>query len=170
MFTPSKRIIAATAVCVAVLGTGLTLALSGPATAASGNPVPDTTWFQLQSADFKNTCLVEKGTTDAAYGAPCSSNHSDYWKWTSSGELLNEHSGKCLSVTGDDPGVYMNTCTENHAQLWTDTIVPVIAGGKLYSFVEYVNVHAHLSLGLVPSATGTAVDQIASGDTLWNGQ
>jgi len=66
----------------------------------------------------------------------------------------------------DDPGVYMNTCTENHAQLWTDTIVPVIAGGELYSFVEYVNVHAHLSLGLVPSATGTAVDQIASGDTL----
>jgi len=32
-------------------------------------------------------------------------------------------------------------------------VVPVIAGGKLYSFGEYVNVHAHLSLGLVPSAS-----------------
>lgn len=70
-----------------------------------GNPVPDVTWFQLKSADLKDACLVEKGTTDAAYGAPCSSNHSDYWKWTSTGELLNEHSGKCLSVTGDDPVV-----------------------------------------------------------------
>jgi hypothetical protein len=166
----SKRIIAATAVAAAVLGTGLTLALSGPATAASGNPVPDTTWFQLKSADLSNTCLVEKGTTDAAYGQGCSSNHSDYWKRTSTGELVNEHSGKCLSVTGDDPGVYMNTCTENHAQLWNGVVVPVIAGGKLYSFVEYVNAHAHLSLGLVPSATGTGVDQIASGDTLWNAQ
>ena len=47
-------------------------------------------------------------------------------------------------------------------------VVPVIAGGKLYSFGEYVNVHAHLSLGLVPSASGTAVDQVASGETLWD--
>ena len=59
---------------------------------------------------------------------------------------------------------------ENHAQLWDDRVVPVIAGGKLYSFVEHVNVHAHLSLGLVPSATAIGVDQVASGDTLWNGQ
>jgi hypothetical protein len=46
----------------------------------------------------------------------------------------------------------------------------VIADGKLCSFAERVNVHAHLPLGLVPSATGTAVDQIASGEALCNGQ
>jgi hypothetical protein len=164
----AKRIIAGATVIAAVLGTGLTLALSGPASAASRNPVPDTTWFQLKSADLKNTCLVENGDSDVDYGAGCTSNHSDYWKWTSAGELVNEHSGKCLSVTGDDPGVYMNTCTGNHAQLWNGVTVPVIAGGTSYSFVEYVNAHAHLSLGLVPSAKGTGVDQIASGDTLFN--
>jgi hypothetical protein len=174
VLTSRKRIIAAAAAVVTLLGVALALAVSGPATAAnkpaSGPAGPAVTWFQLKSADLKDICVVEKGATDAVYGAVCSANHSDYWKWTSAGELLNEHSGKCLSVTGTSPGLYANTCTNNHAQLWNDQLVPVIAGGTLYSFTEYVNDHAHLSLGLIASATGTAVDQVASGDTLWPAQ
>jgi hypothetical protein len=172
VLTSRKRLIATAAAVLTLLGVALSLALSGPASAANTAAAgPDAyTWFQLKSADIKNTCVVEKGTTDAVYGAPCSSNHSDYWRWTSAGELLNEHSGQCLSVTGDAPGVYANKCTNNHAQLWKDVVVPVIAGGSLYSFDEYVNVHANLSLGFVPTAKGTAVDQVSNGDTLWLGQ
>ena len=93
--------------------------------------------------------------------------HVDFWEWTATGELLNEHSGKCLSVTGTDPGVYVNTCANNHAQLWLNQPVPVIAGGKLYSYTEYVNVHTRESLTLNATTGGTAVLQQSSGDTLW---
>lgn len=168
MFTSRKKIIAMTAAAAAVLASALTLALSGPATAA---PAPSAvTWFQLKSGNLSNICLVEKGTTDAVYGAGCSANHSDYWKRTPAGELVNEHSGKCLSVTGTAPGVYANVCTGNHAQLWRTHRVPVIAAGKAYYYTEYVNVHAGLSLGIVPSVAGLGADQVAWGDTLWVSQ
>ncbi|MGD0702233.1 MAG: RICIN domain-containing protein [Trebonia sp.] len=171
MRTSHRRIIAAALAVAALLGTGLALAVS-PATAAA-RPVPGrpaaaaTTWFQLRSADLTNACVAEKGTASSVSGVPCSSNHSDFWKWTASGELLNEHSGKCLSVTGTDPGVYVNTCGNNHAQLWLNQPVPVIAGGKLYSYTEYVNVHTRESLTLNATTSGTAVLQQSSGDTLW---
>jgi hypothetical protein len=167
------RIIATTTAIAAVLGTGLALAVS-PATAAP-KPGParadadaGATWFQLKSADLANACVAEKGTTSSITGVPCSSNHSDFWEWTSTGELLNSHSGKCLSVTGTDPGVYVNTCANNHAQLWLNQPVPVIAGGKLYSYTEYVNVHTRESLALNATTSGTTVLQQSSGDTLWN--
>ena len=105
MRTSYRRIIAAAIALAALLGTGLALAVS-PATAAA-KPGPSRadapTWFQLRSADLANACIAEKGTTSSIAGVPCSSNHSDFWEWTSTGELLNEHSGKCLSVTGTDP-------------------------------------------------------------------
>jgi hypothetical protein len=169
MRTPHRRIIAASIALTALLGTGLALAVS-PATAAA-RPGPSRadapTWFQLRSADLANACVAEKGTTSSIAGVPCSSNHSDFWEWTSTGELLNEHSGKCLSVTGTDPGVYVNTCVNNHAQLWLNQPVPVIAGGKLYSYTEYVNFHTRESLALNATTSGTAVLQQSSGDTLW---
>jgi hypothetical protein len=178
VFSSGKRIAAASAatlLAAALLGGALAVTLGGSATAASrpsatGAQPAAVTWFQLKSADFSNICLVENGTKDVIYGAGCSANHSDFWKLTASGELLNEHSGKCLSVTGTEPSVYTNTCTNNHAQLWVKQTVPVIAGGKAYSFTEYVNVHARLSLALVPSTASIAVDQVASGDTLWISQ
>jgi hypothetical protein len=173
MRTPHRRIIAATIAVAALLGTGLALSVS-PATAAATNGpsrahgrAAAPTWFQLKSGDLANACIAEKGTTSSVSGVPCSSNHSDFWEWTSTGELLNEHSGKCLSVTGTDPGVYLNTCTNNHAQLWLNQPVPVIAGGKLYSYTEYVNVHTRESLALNAITSGTAVLQQSSGDTLW---
>jgi hypothetical protein len=173
-------IAATVAVAVAaLLGTGLALT-NGPATAAAiaagpGQGTPrgtargtvSTTWFQLKSADIGNACIVENGTSSAVAGAPCSSNHSDFWEWTSTGQLRNEHSGKCLSVTGTDPGVYVNTCGTNHAQLWLNQPVPVIAGGKLYSYTEFVNLHTRESLALSAATTGTSVLQQSSGDTLW---
>jgi Ricin-type beta-trefoil lectin domain len=170
MRTSPRRITAAAIAVAAVLGTGLALAVS-PATAAA-RPAParaatGATWFQLRSADVANACVAEKGTGSSIAGVPCTSNHSDFWKWTSTGELLNEHSGKCLSVTGSDPGVYVNTCGNNHAQLWLNQPVPVIAGGKLYSYTEYVNVHTRESLALNATTSGTAVLQQSSGDTLW---
>jgi hypothetical protein len=165
LFTSRKKIIAAAAAATAALASALTVALTGQATAAA-RPAA-VTWFQLKSANLVNICLVEKGTTDAIYGAGCSANHSDYWKQTTAGELVNEHSGRCLSVTGTAPGVYANVCTGNHAQLWTSHRIPVIAGGKAYSFTEYVNVHARLSLGLLPAVAGIGADQVAWGDTLW---
>lgn len=169
MRTLHRRMIAAAVAVLTMLGTGLALAVS-PATAAAG-PGPARAdapaWFQLRSADLANACVAEKGTTSSIAGVPCSSNHSDFWEWTSTGELLNEHSGKCLSVTGTDPGVYVNTCANNHAQLWLNQPVPVIAGGKLYSYTEFVNVHTRESLALNPTTNGTAVLQQSSGDTLW---
>ena len=169
MRTSHRRMIAATIAVAAMLGTGL--ALSGSSATAAAKPAPAraaaVTWFQLRSADLANACVAEKGTTSSIAALPCSSNHSDYWKWTTSGELLNEHSGKCLSVTGTDPGVYVNTCVNNHAQLWLNQPVPVIAGGKLYSYTEYVNVHTRESLALNATTSGVAVLQQSSGDTLW---
>jgi hypothetical protein len=168
VFTSRKKIIAMAAAATAVLVSALTLALTGPATAA---PTPSAaTWFQLKSGNLPNICLVEKGATDAVYGAGCSANHSDYWKRTSAGELVNLHSGECLSVTGTAHGVYANVCTGNHAQLWNTHRVAVIAAGKPYYYTEYVNVHAGLSLGLVPSVAGIGADQVAWGDTLWVSQ
>jgi hypothetical protein len=172
MSTSHTRMIAATVAVAALLGTGLALTV-GPATAAdiATGPARGTaataTWFQLKSADIGNACIVEKGTSSAIAGAPCSSKHSDFWEWTSTGQLLNEHSRKCLSVTGTDPGVYVNTCGTNHAQLWLNQPVPVIAGGKLYSYTEFVNDHTRESLALNATTTGTSVLQQASGDTLW---
>jgi uncharacterized membrane protein len=170
MRTSSRRILAATTAIAAVLGTGLALAAS-PATAAvkpgTAHAASGPTWFQLKSADLANACIAEAGTTSSVSGVPCSSNHSDFWEWTSTGELLNEHSGKCLSVTGTDPGVYVNTCGNNHAQLWLNQPVPVIAGGKLYSYTEYVNVHTREALALNATTNGTVVLQQSSGDTLW---
>ena len=169
MRTSHRRIIAAAIAVAALLGTGLALAVS-PATAAArpgSGRAAARTWFQLRSADLANACVAEGGTTSSIAGVPCTSNHSDFWEWTSTGELLNEHSGKCLSVTGTDPGVYVNTCANNHAQLWLNQSVPVIAGGKLYSYTEYVNVHTRESLALNSTTSGIAVLQQSSGDTLW---
>ena len=170
MRTSHRRMIAATVALAALLGTGLALTV-GPATAAgrpgSARPAAGPTWFQLKSADIGNACIAEKGTASALSGAPCTTSHSDYWEWTSTGLLRNEGSGKCLSVTGSDPGVYVNTCGTNHAQLWLNQSVPVIAGGKLYAYTEFVNDHTRESLTLNATTTGTSVLQQSSGDTLW---
>jgi hypothetical protein len=170
MRTSHRRIIAATTAVAALLGTGLAVTV-GSAGAASrpvaARPAVSAIWFQLKSADLGNSCITEKGTSSAIAGAPCSANHSDFWKWTSTGQLLNEHSGKCLSVTGTDPGVYVNTCGTNHAQLWLNQPVPVIAAGKVYSYTEFVNVHTRESLALSATTAGTSVLQQSSGDTLW---
>jgi Ricin-type beta-trefoil lectin domain len=170
MRTSNIAMIAATVAVAALLATGLALAV-GPATALARTDTarPDaTTWFQLKSADLKNACVTEKGTGSAVDGAPCTSSRSDFWAWTSTGQLRNERSGTCLSVTGADPGVYLNTCGTNHAQLWLNQSVPVIAGGKLYSYTEFVNVHTRESLSLDATTSGTSVLQQSSGDALWN--
>jgi hypothetical protein len=152
-----------------------------PARPAPARAATSATWFQLRSADLANACVAEKGTGSSIAGVPCTSNHSDFWEWTSADELLNEHSGKCLSVSGTDPGVYVNTCANNHAQpgvyvntcannhaqLWLNQPVPVIAGGRLCAYSEYVNVHTRESLALNATTRGTAVLQQSSGDILW---
>jgi hypothetical protein len=55
----------------------------------------------------------------------------------------------------------------DQAQLWLNQPVPVIAGGKLYSYTEFVNDHTRESLALNATTTGINVLQQASGDTLW---
>jgi hypothetical protein len=45
--------------------------------------------------------------------------------------------------------------------------VPVIAGGKLYSSTEFVNLHTRESLALSATTAGTSVLRQSSGDTLW---
>ena len=146
--------------CVAVLSGSAT----GATKAVQSRHAASYDWFRLKSADYRNSCIAENGTTSGVAGAPCSSSHSDYWRWTSSGELLNEKSGKCLSVTETKPGIYVNTCVNNHAQLWTDQTVDVFAGGNPYFYEEYVNVHTGESLGL---NLGTFVAQESSGSILW---
>jgi hypothetical protein len=69
-------------------------------------------------------------------------------------------------ISPADPGVAVNTCANNHAQLWLNQPVPVIAGGRLYSYTEFVNVHTRESLALNATTSGTAVLQQSSGDTL----
>ncbi len=152
--------LAAPVLCGALLAgtaTGATLTAQSRHAASSS-------WFQLKSADYRDTCVAEKGKTSGVAGVPCSSSHSDYWRWTSSGGLANEATGKCLSVTGSQPGVYVNTCGSNHAQLWGDQTVDVFAGGNLYLYEEFANVHTGLSLGIVLGAT---VVQESSGNILW---
>jgi hypothetical protein len=61
----------------------------------------------------------------------------------------------------------VNTCGTNHAQLWLNQPLPVIAGGKLYSYTEFVNVHTRESLALSATTAGTRVLHQSSGDTLW---
>ncbi len=63
--------------------------------------------------------------------------------------------------------MYVNTCGTNNAQLWLNQPVPVIAGGKLYPYTEFVNVHTRESLALSATTAGTSVLQQSSGDTLW---
>jgi hypothetical protein len=159
------------AVLLAVLAVPV-LCVAAAAGTATGATVPGRhaspasySWFQLKSADYRDSCIVEKGTASGIYGAGCSSNHSDYWRWTSTGELLNEHSGLCLSVTGYEPGVYVNKCVNNHAQLWNTQSIDVFANGTLYVYDEFVNVHTGESLGLV---LGASVVQESSGDTVWD--
>jgi hypothetical protein len=153
-------VLAAPLLCGALLaGTATGATLTAQSRHAASSP-----WFQLKSADYQNTCIGEKNKTSAVAGVPCSSSHSDYWRWTPSGGLRNENSGKCLAVTGSQPGVYVNTCGTNHAQLWGNQTVDVFAGGKLYLYEEFTNVHTGESLGIV---LGTSVVQESSGNILW---
>jgi hypothetical protein len=71
-------------------------------------------------------------------------------------------------VTGTDAGVYGNTCGTHHAQLWLNQPVPVIAGGKLYSYTEFVNLHTRESLALSATIAGTSASSSSpQADTLW---
>lgn len=154
-------LIGISSVCVA--------ALSGAATATTKSAqtphAPRYSWFQIKSADYANACLGDNGKTSRVTVGHCTSSDSDYWRLTSTSELLNESTGRCLSVTGTQPGVYLNKCANNHAQFWTRQEINVYAGGKLYFYNEYINAHSQESLGL---NLGTYVVQESSGSTLWD--
>ena len=66
--------------------------------------------YQLRNV-YHSECLTEDGDTGALYLQACETgtgiNHSQLWKFTASGQLVNYHSGLCLIVTGDDPGVWL---------------------------------------------------------------
>ena len=111
-----------------------------PAAAASinfGSP------FQIISI---TGCLQENGTTDAVYFGGCSSNHSDYWTWKGSGteQLVNYHSGLCLTASPDDTSVYMQTCGTNHVQYWDAELE---TGYGTYGDYNIDNVHFHGNYG-----------------------
>jgi hypothetical protein len=70
--------------------------------------------YQLKNI-YHSECLTEYGDTGALYLQACGTgsgiNHSQLWKFTASGHLVNYHSGRCLIVTGDDPGVWLTSGT-----------------------------------------------------------
>jgi hypothetical protein len=97
--------------------------MSSPAGAETKAPVhaqsaaATYTWFWLTN-DTDANCIVEDGSTQAVYMDSCSSNHSDYWRWTAAGMLLNEHSGLCITSTGADSGVIAFNCSNYSSQIW----------------------------------------------------
>jgi hypothetical protein len=103
-----------------------TAAMSSPAVAETKAPVhaksaaASYTWFWLTNDTYGN-CIVEDGDTQAVYMDTCDSNHSDYWRWTAAGMLLNEHSGLCITSNGTSSGVIAFSCSNYSTQIWNTT-------------------------------------------------
>jgi hypothetical protein len=117
----TRRLPALAAAIIAAALLGAT-ALTSPAHAQTRAASPRTAattylWWQIEN-NYTGQCIQESGDTSAVYMGTCSINHSDYWRSTAAGMLLNEHSGKCLTASPDGTGVYADTCTNNHVQLW----------------------------------------------------
>jgi hypothetical protein len=118
MMTQGRLSIFSAAVIAAVAGV---TAFAGPAGAqvkpAQSPSAVNYTWFQIKN-DTTGSCIQEDGDTGAVYTGGCSSNPSDYWRWTAARMLLNEHSGLCITSTSDGPGEYMASCSNNSVQIW----------------------------------------------------
>jgi hypothetical protein len=126
--------------------------LTGTAVIATSAGASTGYFTELQNS-YTGQCLTETGTTTGPWftGNCVSSNHSLDWEWTGStyngysyGELVNEHSGLCITAsasTSTDYGAYYGTCGGNHVQEWyayTDTC----PNNGATTFLEvYKNVH-----------------------------
>ena len=126
--------------------------LTGTAFIATSAGASTGYFTELQNG-YTGQCLTETGTTSGPWftGNCVTSNHSLYWEWTGStyngfsyGELVNEHSGLCITAsasTSTDYGAYYGNCGGNHVQEWyayTDTCPN--SGVSTYWRV-YKNVH-----------------------------
>jgi len=98
-------------------------------------------------------CLAEDGSTSGPYfeNCPVSLNGSVVWYWTGDaysspgytggvGELVNNHSGLCITADGDNTGLYYAKCTGNHSQEWYDQQDE--CDGNPYGTFSYVNEHS----------------------------
>jgi hypothetical protein len=134
-------ILAAAAIALVCVVAANGSASAATRTAARAQPAAATyTWFWLQN-DSMGGCIQEFGTTEAVYMGSCGLNHSDFWRWTAAGMLLNEHSNLCITVGTGKPGVYMAKCTNNHVQLWkTARHSPCSMAGSCYTLT---NVHTN---------------------------
>jgi hypothetical protein len=135
-------------------------ALAGPASAqvkpAQAPAAANYTWFQIENPSLGG-CIQEDGTTDAVYTGGCSSNPSDYWRWTAAHMLLNEHSGLCITSTSGGPGVYMASCSNNSVQIWNYE-PPVVPGGWPY----LANNHTGEWLAEAADGSLTQVDSVTA--------
>ena len=143
--------LAAPLLCLAMLAA---TALTAPGASA-------TSYYHMYGADTGDLCLVQTGTADAVYvtsSACTSTNHSVYWAVPAEngqGQIVNEHSGMCLTANDADD-VYMATCGTNHVQLWNR--IEYEAGGETWDLYQNVHTGTYLwitgNLGVaVPSNT-----------------
>jgi hypothetical protein len=132
------------------------------ATALTAPGAKAASYYELFWGESSGQCLAETGTQSGVYLAGCgTTNHSLYWEIPAeggTGQIINEHSGLCL--TADDAGgVYLGTCGTNHVQQWSrflydgmyDRYTNVHVPGYLFvsvskSDVETVEVGASTSL------------------------
>lgn len=83
---------------------------------------------QLWQAYSDGTLRVQGGCLDVADGAtspgtaavwyPCNQAQSQVWQPKSNGELLNPHSGLCLTTPGDETPLDVEPCTDSAQQQW----------------------------------------------------
>jgi len=110
------------------------------ATALTAPGAKATTYQELEWGEASGECLAETGTQSGVYITGCgTTNHSLYWAVPAeggTGQIINEHSGLCL--TANDAGnVYLDTCGTNHVQQWSRFFYTGFNG----KFDRYTNVH-----------------------------
>jgi hypothetical protein len=158
----TRRLLAIAAgpmVCFAVLAA---TALTAPGAKAAS-------YYELYWGQNGSQCLAETGTSSGTYLSGCqTTNHSLYWEIPAeggTGQIINEHSGLCL--TANDAGdVYLGTCGTNHVQQWTRNRYDGM-------YDQYTNVHVPGYL-LVRFYTDPSSEAImvglsyGTGDDYWN--
>jgi hypothetical protein len=126
------------------------------------------TYYKLYWNQPGGQCLAETGTQSGVYISGChTTNHSLYWEIPAeggTGQIINEHSGLCLTVNHAG-NVYLATCGTNHVQLWTRNRY---AG----SYDRYTNLHVPGYLLVRTYLTGADSFEVGSsvsyGDDFWN--
>jgi hypothetical protein len=138
------------------------------ATALTAPGAKAASYYELYWGQSGATCLTETGVETGVWLGGCgTTNHSFYWAIPAegtTGQIINEHSGLCLTAN-DAGGVYLATCGTNHVQLWTR-----IRYDGMYDYYTNVHVPGHLTVSNYINV-GTVIEMGSPqdyGDDFWN--